>query len=221
MSNSIVIINVDTDIRHVDIVKAAAALQRQVLEHLYPVWHVDATVRAADEANPARDDEWHFELRKVPTIDGALGFHDVTDNGKPRLYDFPELDAADGVPWTVTASHEILEALVDPWLRRASQDDNGVFWAAEVGDAVEADTYSIDGVMVSNFSYPEWFEPPTDRINARYDHMGLCTEPWEIRAGGYGQTWSEKDGWAQKGMQRTGRKALASLGLSRGFRRNK
>jgi hypothetical protein len=220
VSNSIVIINVDTNISHAEIVKAAAALQRQVLEHFYPVWGVDATVRAATPQDPPRDDEWHFELRKVPTIEGALGFHDTTAAGLPRLFDFPELDAQDGVSWTVTASHEILEALADPWLRRGAQDDQGVWWATEVCDPVEQDTYEIDGVLVSNFEYPAWQEPPPKAdAHTRYDHLGLCKGPWEVRDGGYAQKYDDQKGWIQVGMMRSGRQALHDLGLSRGHRR--
>lgn len=220
MSDSIVIVNIDTHVTHDEIVKAAAALQRQVLEHFYPVWGADATVRAATPQDPPRDDEWHLELRKVPTIDGALGFHDTTDAGLPRLFDFPELDAQDGVSWTVTASHEILEALADPWLRRGAQDDQGVWWATEVCDPVEQDTYKIDGVLVSNFEYPAWQEPPPKAdANTRYDHMGLCKGPWEVRAGGYAQKYDDKKGWIQVGLMRAGRATLHTLGLSRGHRR--
>jgi hypothetical protein len=220
VSNSIVIVNVDTHVLHAEIVRAAAALQRQVLEHFYPVWGVDATVRAATPEDPQRDDEWVLELRKVPTIEGALGFHDTTEAGLPRLFDFPELDAQDGVSWTVTASHEILEALADPWLRRGAQDDQGIWWATEVCDPVEADTYEIDGVLVSNFEYPAWQEPPPkSNASTRYDHLGLCNGPWEVRDGGYAQKYDERQGWIQVGMMRSGRAKLRELGLSRGHRR--
>jgi hypothetical protein len=220
VSNSIVIINVDTTVSYEEMVKAAAALQRQVLEHFYPVWGVDATVRVATAADPARDDEWHFELREVPTIDGALGFHDTTDTGLPRLFDFPALDAKDGVSWTVTASHEILEALADPWLRRGAQDNAGIWWATEVGDPVEQDIYQIDGVDLSNFIYPAWQEPPPKAdATTRYDHLGLCKGPWEVRDGGYAQKFDQQKGWVQVGMMRSGRQALADMGLSRTARR--
>lgn len=221
MSNSIVIVNVDTSVAPAEIIRAAAALQRQVLEHFYPVWGVDATVRAASPESPARDDEWRLELRRVPTIDGALGFHDTTDAGLPRLFDFPELDAQDGVPWTVTASHEILEALADPQLRRAAQDNDGVFWATEVCDPVERDTYEIDGVRVSNFQYPAWQEPPPKpSATTRYDHLGLCKGPWEVRDGGYAQKYDQAKGWVQVGEMRASRAVLGKLGLSRGARRS-
>lgn len=220
MTHSIVIANVDTNLPHEEIVRAAAALQRQVIEHFFPIWGVIASVRALAIGELARDDEWRLELRKVPTIEGALGFHDTTEAGLPRLFDFPELDEQDGVAWTVTGSHEILEALADPLLRRGTQDNTGTWWALEICDAVERDTYEIDGIPVSNFVTPQWGEPPTRLHGARFDYLGLCSEPWEIRSGGYGEKWNGK-AWQQVGMQRNGRSTVSSLGLSRHSRRRK
>ena len=220
MSFGIVIVNVDTDVPAADIVEAAAALQRQVLEHFFPAWGVSATVRAAVSSGIPKPEDWVLELRRVPTIDGALGVHQVTNTGQPLMLDFPTLDAQDGVAWTVTASHEILETLADPWLRRGAQDDQGTWWAIEVCDAVENDTYDIDGVAVSNFCLPAWAEPPVSRANARYDYLGLCTAPWEIRAGGYGQKFNAATNeWTQVGQMRAARRELNAIGLGRVARR--
>lgn len=220
MSFSIVIVDVDVGTPAAELSKAAAALQRQVLEHFFPSWGVSATVRAAATSGPAGDADWVLELRRTPTLDGALGIHQVTRSGTPLMLDFPLLDAQDGVPWTVTASHEILETLADPWLRRGSQDDDGVWWASEVCDPVESDTYVIDGVAVSDFCLPAWSEPPMTRIGVRYDYLGLCRGPWEVRAGGYAQRYDPASRtWHQIGQMRSAKSALHALGQGRAARR--
>ncbi len=220
MSFAIVIVNVDTDVTDQDITRGAAALQRQVLEHFFPRWGVPATVRAAAASGAPGPDDWVLQLRRTPTLDGALGVHQVTLDNRPALFDFPVLDAQDGVPWTVTASHEVLETLADPWLRRGVQDDDGVWWAVEICDAVEADTYEIDGVRVSNFCLPAWGEPRGIRPGVTYDHMGLCTRPWEVRAGGYAQRFEPATGtWNQVGQMRPAKRTLHGLGLGRTARR--
>lgn len=220
MSFGIVIVNVDTDVPAEDVVRAASALQRQVLEHFFPHWGVSATVRAATASGPPKPDDWVLQLKRTPTLEGALGVHQVTDAGQPLLLDFPVLDAQDNVPWTVTASHEVLETLADPWLRRGAQDDDGVWWAVEVCDAVENDTYDIDGVKVSNFCLPSWSEPPVSRASVRYDYLGLCTQPWEVRDGGYAQKYDVKTGsWTQIGQMRSARQTLHDLGFGRVARR--
>ncbi len=222
MSFSIVIVDVDVGTAATELSKAAAALQRQVLEHFYPSWGVSATIRAAATSGPANYADWVLELRRTPTLDGALGVHQVTQSGKPLIYDFPLLDAQDGMPWTVTASHEILETLADPWLRRGAQDDNGAWWAVEVCDAVESDSYDIDGVRVSNFCLPTWGEPPVSRTNVRYDHLGLCTQPWEVRTGGYAQRYDPiAQTWQQVGQMRSTRAMLHGMGMGRVARRRR
>jgi hypothetical protein len=55
----------------------------------------------------------------------------------------------------------------------------GVF--AHNCDRVQADSYEIEGVSVSNFLGPRAFREGT----GPYDHMRLLRSPWEIRPGGY------------------------------------
>lgn len=220
MSFSIVIVDVDVGTATAELSRAAAALQRQVLEHFFPSWGVSATVRAAATSGPAGVADWVLELRRTPTLEGVLGIHQVTRFGTPLMFDFPLMDAQDGVPWTVTASHEILETLADPWLRRGSQDDDGIWWASEICDPVESDTYVINDVTVSNFCLPAWSEPPAARDDVRYDYLGLCRRPWEVRAGGYAQRYDPAARvWQQVGQMRSARATLHSMGMSRAARR--
>lgn len=213
LAPAIAIVNVDTDVSDGEILKVAAALTRQCLEHYAPAWGSIATVRLG----PPKPGEWRLELRKVPTLKDALGYHDQQSDGTPILYVFPDLCHQFGTSWSSCASHEILEALADPYLRRCVQADDGTIWCSEIADAVEADSYTIDGVEVSNFCLPAWFEPP--KGPAKYDYLGRCLKPYEIRPGGYGQTWEAGKGWIQRGEMRPVRRTLRELGLSRGIRR--
>ena len=219
LAPSIVIVDVDAHLDHAEVVRAAAALTRQCLEHFALAWGVMASVRAASPNDPPRPTEWRLELRTVPTMQDALGCHDETDDGIPILYVFPALCVADGTTWTSCASHEILEALADPLLRRCIQADDGSIVDAEVCDRVEADTYKIDGVEVSNFNTPACFEPPKKRDGVDYDYLGLSKHPNEVRPGGYMQKFDPKAGWVQVGEMRSYRAKLHDLGLSRGAKR--
>jgi hypothetical protein len=64
----------------------------------------------------------------------------------------------------------------------------GVYgWFNEVCDPVEADSYLVDGVKISDFITPAtaWFN---DGVGQRYDFMGLLAkQPFWIRPGGYAQ----------------------------------
>lgn len=219
---SIVIVNVDEQatITDAEIANVAAALTRQVQEHIAPNWNVTATVRAATAASPALPGEWRAELRKVPTIEGALGFHDRQPDGTPIIYVFPELCVQDGSSWSSCLSHEVVEALVDPYLKTAAQDDTGKFYAVEAADQVEQDTYRIDGIEVSNFNTYENFYP-MNTPGEVYDYLKLQTKPLEVRPGGYAQWYDPAKGWTQVLADKLSiyRTTMNLLGLSRGARR--
>jgi hypothetical protein len=211
LNPTIVIVDIDSGVSIADRQAAAAALTKQVQLHFAPAWGVSATVIGADTSGPG---QWRLELHKVPTIAGALGYHDRQADGTPILYVFPELCAQDGVSWTSCASHEILEALADPLLRRCAQAPDGTIWSLEIADACESETYSIDGVLVSDFCLDSYFEPEQG-VKEQYDYLGKITAPFQILAGGYGQTWDSTNGWSQKGQMKAYKATLTSLGIGR------
>lgn len=191
----------------------AAALSRQVNEHFAAPpprgYGIRAEVRAAKGIHDQQPGEWILGLFEKPDIADALGYHDETPQGTPVMKAFPRLDAEGGTPWTVTASHEVLECLADPNLCKAAQGSDGKFWAYEVCDAVEGDTYEIDGVKVSDFVLPLYFEPLPGAVavhakdGLRYDYLGLIRSPLEIRPTGYGQYFDcAGNGWQQVMSQR-------------------
>jgi hypothetical protein len=93
-------------------------------------------------------------------------------------------------------SHELLEMLADPWINWCAQGSDGKIYALEVCDAVEADRlgYEIDGVLVSDFVTPSWFEPtPADRI----DFKQRIGKSLELAAGGYISVLNAGGQWKQ------------------------
>src|SRR5262245_16429278 len=59
-------------------------------------------------------------------------------------------------------------------------------YALEVADAVQDDYYDIDGIAVSNFTYPDYWNPVgTKRRGHKLDQMGKITGAFEVRDGGY------------------------------------
>ena len=74
--------------------------------------------------------------------------------------------------------------LADPWINWCAQGSDGRIYALEVCDAVEADRlgYEIDGVLVSDFITPSWFEPThADRV----DFKRRILKPLQLAEGGY------------------------------------
>jgi hypothetical protein len=52
-------------------------------------------------------------------------------------------------------------------------------------DPVEEDTFMVDGIEMSNFVHPSWFEPFKHPRRTRFDHLGLLTKPFSMTKGGY------------------------------------
>ena len=72
--------------------------------------------------------------------------------------------------------------LADPWINWCAQGTDGKIYALEVCDAVESDKlgYEIDGVMVSDFITPAWFEPTrADRVDFKHQLRNRWNLPRE------------------------------------------
>lgn len=197
----------------------AIALQQQVQNDFAPYYHVSCTVEIAG-ADSVPTDAWVIGLFSDPDQPGALGYHDTTPNGMPLAKIFPKLDAQDGSPLSVTVSHELLEMLADPLLAKAVQSTlDGRFWAYEICDAVENDSYTLGGVALSDFVLPQYFEPPTDLAGVKLDFMGLVKTPYEVRPGGYMQYFS--NGWHQVVNQSKARRSYRATLAGRQARRER
>src|SRR5262249_3247777 len=96
-----------------------------------------------------------------------------------------------GYQWTVTATHELLEMLADPDIDltvfRQQDATSGTLYAYEVCDACEADEfgYKIDGVLVSDFVFPAWFETFREKGSTQFDQQNRIQEPFQLLKGGY------------------------------------
>jgi len=122
---------------------------------------------------------------------GVLGYHTEDQGGKlwgivaaqPELSNGGEVSSGD---WSVSSvlSHEVLEMYVDPNCNLWSNDGRGAIYTFEVCDPVEAPTYTVKGVSVSNFVTPAWFDPQAG-TTAKFDKLGLLKEPFGILKGGY------------------------------------
>ena len=59
---------------------------------------------------------------------------------------------------SVTACHELLEMLVDPSAALWTDGPHGTVWAYEVCDVVEDDKIDFNGIKMSDFVYPAYFD---------------------------------------------------------------
>lgn len=194
MPQSIVFVNVSTVVSSDELSACVAALQKQVSNDFAPIWNHDAVLSIADKA-PTDPTQWPMIVADDSDQAGALGYHELGPSGQPVGYVFAKSTMDDGGKWTVTASHELLEMLVDPWACIVAQGIDGTLRAYEVADACEDDPfgYDIDGVTVSDFVTPAWF----DASGAPFDFKGHVSAAYQILENGYIGVLGP-DGWTQQ-----------------------
>lgn len=201
----VAIINESTVVKDADVLACVLALQVQVTRDFCPAWNINAQLNF-HPSKIAPEDAWQLVILDDSDQADALGYHELTAGGLPLGKVFAGSDIQAGTSWTVTASHELLEMLADPDINEVSEVDNAdgsiTFYAKEVCDAVEADAlgYTIDGVNVSDFVYPAWFESVPAEIAGPLDHLGRVTTHLALAPGGYislisipqgGPTWQQ------------------------------
>lgn len=170
--------------------KFSYALDEQLLRDVAPIWgrYVVPWVSGVNVSIGPR--VWALHLWKNTlnaSHGGAYGVHETLGlDHVPVGHVFLDPIRAANESWTQIASHEALEMVADEWVNlEVARERNGgrvELWPREICDAVQGLYYSVRGVRMSNFVYPEWF---IDGSDGPYDHLRALTKPFEIHATGY------------------------------------
>jgi len=179
---TIACINMSTSDLGVPFDKLTAALQKAYDQHFLPVWGYP--VKLYNTKTPKASD-WRFIYFDTADEAGALGYHDLTDEGQPLTKVFVKTTKEAGEVVSVTASHELFEMVIDPIANLWAEAEDGTEYAYEMSDPVEEDTFLVDGVQISNFVHPSWFEPFKHPSGTKFDHLGLLKKPFSMTKGGY------------------------------------
>ncbi len=179
---TIAFVNLATAPLGTDLNKLVSALDKQLQRDFVPIWGYPATLYVAKKAKPG---EWQVVFLDDADAANALGYHDLTKDGQPVSKVFVKTTIAAGQKVSVTASHELLEMMIDPGAQLWAQSNNGWFYAYEMCDAVEDEEYEIDGVPVSDFLYPSFFESWHGARSVQFDHLGRVAQPFQTLLNGY------------------------------------
>lgn len=195
------IANISSSVSDTELATVVHAIQRQVHEDFNPLWGMDATLRVVDVPRELKPDPelnlsdfvlYVGELDDDPAkIENALGYHSLNESGVPFGFVFVDIAAQIKEAWSTTLSHEVLEAIADPDVNLSviapHPDDSSkaVLRDYEVCDPVQADSYKIDGVAVSNFVTPLYFARLPNRVTTRTDYMQTGVKRFGVRPGGY------------------------------------
>jgi hypothetical protein len=124
-----------------------------------------------------------------------LSFHTV-QNGRPEVQVAVKTIQYTSESWTVCLSHEVLEMLVDRDVNLTafgplpgSGKKKRVAFCYEICDPVASESYSIEGVEVSNFVLPSYFQADA-RAGSKHDFLGRkedgrLLKPFGVKRGGY------------------------------------
>jgi hypothetical protein len=223
----IAVINHSTVVNDVEVKKVVAALQKQVTRDFYPVWGVNARLRFLPRGAKPRANDWWLVILDDSNQAGNLGYHDLTPHGNPIGKVFAGSDKKYGYEWTVTASHELLEMLADPYgnLSILEETEHGKkLYAYEVCDPSKGDKfgYRIGGVLVANFVYPAWFENHRKPGSTRFDHRDHIRKPLKVVSSGYIPVYNilkKRKGWEHEHADRATDPTPPPAGTRRALRR--
>jgi hypothetical protein len=164
------------------------------MRDLTQYWDIQATVAYLPDAKKIPVGVWPvFLVPKLPPGEG--GVH-LDKKNQPYSLVIGTPASAD---WTIDASHETIEMLVDPSGNRMQtsraieikgngvQDADGEFgYLVEACDPCEANQYAypIQGIAVSDFITPHFYDPAVTS-GTRYSFGGNIQRPRQILPGGY------------------------------------
>ncbi len=167
----------------VDLDDLIAAMQAYITNNVVPIWGTPANlVRTTDFQAGA----WAMVFLDNADQAGALAYHDLTPDGFPQAKVFVKTTLDNNDLVSVSASHELVEMLVDPAINMMTTGpDRTTIYAYESADPVEALSFAVNGIQMSDFVYPSYFEDFRQPNSVQFDQMNQVTAPFQILSGGY------------------------------------
>lgn len=178
----------------VDFDALIAAMQVFVDKHVAPVWGTPAKLV---KSRGYRKGAWALVFLDDADQPGELAYHDLTPDGLPQAKVFVKTTLKDKELVSVSASHELVEMLVDPAINlMTTGPDPKAIYAYESADPVEALSFPVNGIPMTDFVYPAYFEDFHKRDSVQFDHMKKVRKPFQILPDGY-QTIFRKGKWSE------------------------
>ena len=167
----------------VDLDALIAAMQAFVDGDVAPVWGTPAKLVKTGDFLPGK---WAMVFLDNADQPGALAYHDLTPDGLPLAKVFVKTTLANDDLVSVSASHELVEMLVDPAINLLTTGpDPKTVYAYESADPVEQLSYPVKGIAMTDFVYPSYFEGFHKPGSVQFDRLKKVSKPFQILSGGY------------------------------------
>jgi hypothetical protein len=203
----IAILSLTKDVSTRSLLQVTAALQKQVTRDFGPMWAVSATVDAFGDLDTVPNDylpivifgETEELCDELVSLVGQEPAARLADQFESRSIAGVHLNALTRQPfalvsandaWTVMVSHELLEMLADPYGNKLvaaahpTRPRERVRYLIEVCDPCCSRWYPVNGVPVSDFYTPRYFDP-VRAPGVRYSFTGALEFPRQILENGY------------------------------------
>jgi hypothetical protein len=170
------------------------AMQEYVDKCVAPVWGTPAKLLLT---KGFKAKAWALVFLDDADAADALAYHELTPDGFPISKVFVRTINKARESLSVSASHELVEMLVDPAINLyTTGPDAKAMYAYESADPVEALSFPVKGLDMSDFVFPAWFEDFHKPRSRKFDWMGKVDKPFQLLSGGYQILW--KNGrWTQ------------------------
>jgi len=167
----------------VDLDALIAAMQAFVDQDVAPVWGTPAKLVKTSDFLAGK---WAMVFLDDADQPGALAYHDLTPDGLPLAKVFVKTTIANRGLVSVSASHELVEMLVDPAINLLTTGpDPKLVYAYESADPVEELSYPVRGIPMTDFVYPSYFEAFHKPDSVQFDRLKKVSKPFQILSGGY------------------------------------
>ncbi len=180
----IAVFNQSATVTDIEVQEAIDAVQIQMDRDFTPAW--DITVRlifvAPGEVPPKGS--YPLTIQNTSKFDpGSCGWHGLQKKRPFAKVIAPWCMDRYGVPWSLLFSHEVLEISVDPFVRKTFKIGKRRYFFEIVDPVADLQwAYEINGVIVSDFVFRNWFKPLS---LGPFDAGDFVTHPFEILPGGY------------------------------------
>lgn len=186
-STLISVVNESARVSDAEAAVMVLAVGKQLARDVAPIWGLMPALEFVPKGGTIAAGSMLCTLSDTPDIPGAAGYHYLQSNGIPAIKVFTfdggsALKGANAV--SVTLSHEVIELTLNPDANLWADGRDGADYAREGCDSPEAQTYEVDGVAVSNFVYPEFFNPSAPS-GSKLDYLEMLTAPFETAPDGY------------------------------------
>jgi hypothetical protein len=207
LTDYVALVSLTSNVSTQALLQVAAAVQKQLTRDFFPFWGLPATVAAFTDLGSVPSDYHVVALFGDPeelvdrlevAIDPEVLRRLATQFDRDQLQGVhlneytrqPFALVALSETWSVTVSHEILEMVADAYgshlIAAGFPGDpiRRVNYLLEVCDPCQSAWYPVNGVPVSDFYTPRYFDPVrTD--GTRYSFTGELRYPLHILDGGY------------------------------------